>query len=139
MLRDNRTTKEESEKGISEATEHRFGRLDVMVANAGTRILCKTIEMSLADWRRQTALISMAYSCRSNTRFQQFGLRGRLYHHHVLGRWPPRFAGLGGYSAANGGVHLFANAIAIEWAAVATISGSTQSIRASSTRRFGRR
>jgi len=30
--------------------------LDVMVANAGIGILCKTVDMSLADWRRQTAV-----------------------------------------------------------------------------------
>jgi NAD(P)-dependent dehydrogenase (short-subunit alcohol dehydrogenase family) len=49
-------TFEESWRGIIEATERRFGRLDVMVANAGIGILCKAIEMSLADWRRQTAV-----------------------------------------------------------------------------------
>ena len=47
---------EESWSGIIEAAERRFGRLDVMVANAGIGILCKAIEMSLADWRRQTAV-----------------------------------------------------------------------------------
>jgi NAD(P)-dependent dehydrogenase (short-subunit alcohol dehydrogenase family) len=41
---------------VIEATERRFGRLDVMVANAGIGILCKAVEMSLADWRRQTAV-----------------------------------------------------------------------------------
>jgi NAD(P)-dependent dehydrogenase (short-subunit alcohol dehydrogenase family) len=49
-------TLEESWPGIIEATERRFGRLDVMVANAGIGILCKAVEMSLADWRRQTAV-----------------------------------------------------------------------------------
>ena len=39
-----------------EATKRRFGRLDVMVANAGIGIMCKAVEMSLADWRRQTAV-----------------------------------------------------------------------------------
>ena len=47
---------EESWPGVIEATERRFGRLDVMVANAGIGILCKAVEMSLADWRRQTAV-----------------------------------------------------------------------------------
>jgi len=42
---------EESWPGIGEAAERRFGRLDVMVANAGIGIMCKAIEMSLADWR----------------------------------------------------------------------------------------
>ena len=39
----------------SKPPEERFGRLDVMVANAGIGILCKAVEMPLADWRRQTA------------------------------------------------------------------------------------
>ena len=46
-------TLEETWPAIIEATEQRFGRLDVMVANAGIGILCKAVEMSLADWRRQ--------------------------------------------------------------------------------------
>jgi NAD(P)-dependent dehydrogenase (short-subunit alcohol dehydrogenase family) len=33
---------------VIEATERRFGRLNVMVANAGIGILCKAVEMSLA-------------------------------------------------------------------------------------------
>jgi NAD(P)-dependent dehydrogenase (short-subunit alcohol dehydrogenase family) len=47
---------EESWPGVIEAIERQFGRLDVMVANAGIGILCRAIEMSLADWRRQTAV-----------------------------------------------------------------------------------
>jgi NAD(P)-dependent dehydrogenase (short-subunit alcohol dehydrogenase family) len=41
---------------VIEAAERRFGQLNVMMANAGIGILCKAIEMSLADWRRQTAI-----------------------------------------------------------------------------------
>src|SRR5215467_7789183 len=40
---------EESWPDVIEATERRFGRLDVMVANAGIGILCKAVEMSLTD------------------------------------------------------------------------------------------
>jgi NAD(P)-dependent dehydrogenase (short-subunit alcohol dehydrogenase family) len=40
---------EETWPGVIEATERRFGRFDVMVANAGIGILCKAVEMSLAD------------------------------------------------------------------------------------------
>src|SRR4029077_20030377 len=47
---------EESWPGVIETTERCFGRLNVMVANAGIGILCKAVEMSLADWRRQTAV-----------------------------------------------------------------------------------
>jgi len=49
-------TLEESWPGIIETTERRLGRLGVMVANAGIGILSKTVDMSLADWRRQTAV-----------------------------------------------------------------------------------
>jgi len=39
----------------------RYGRLDILVSNAGIGIAVPTIvEMSLADWRRQTAIISTA-------------------------------------------------------------------------------
>jgi len=47
---------EESWPGVIEATNRRFGRLDIMMANAGIGILCKAVEMSLTDWRRQTAV-----------------------------------------------------------------------------------
>src|SRR5207302_1068697 len=37
--------------------ERRYGRLDVLFANAGIGIMAPSIvEMSLADWRRQTAV-----------------------------------------------------------------------------------
>src|SRR5215472_4461303 len=47
---------EEGWPEIIDTAERRFGRLDVMLANAGIGILCKAVEMSLADWRRQTAV-----------------------------------------------------------------------------------
>jgi NAD(P)-dependent dehydrogenase (short-subunit alcohol dehydrogenase family) len=47
---------EEDWPRVIEATELRFGQLNVMMANAGIGILCKAIEMSLADWRQQTAI-----------------------------------------------------------------------------------
>jgi NAD(P)-dependent dehydrogenase (short-subunit alcohol dehydrogenase family) len=46
---DQDVTLEETWPGIIEATERRFGRLGVMVANAGIGILCKAVEISLAD------------------------------------------------------------------------------------------
>ena len=37
--------------------DRRYGRLDILVANAGIGIMVRSIvEMSLADWRRQTAV-----------------------------------------------------------------------------------
>ncbi|HYZ42670.1 MAG TPA: SDR family oxidoreductase [Stellaceae bacterium] len=109
---------EESWPGVIEATERRFGRLDVMVANAGIGILCRAIEMSLADWRRQTAVnldgvfLSVKYGVPAMRRTgggsiiimsSVAGLRGS--------------AGLAGYCATKGGVRLFAKAVAMECAA----------------------
>src|SRR5215467_7920764 len=47
---------EEGWLGVIETAERQFGPLNVMMANAGIGILCRAIEMSLADWRRQTAV-----------------------------------------------------------------------------------
>ena len=110
-------TLEESWPATIEAIEQRFGRLDVMVANAGIGILCKAVEMSLADWRRQTAVnldgvfLSVKYAVPAMRRAgggsiiitsSTAGLRGS--------------AGLAGYCATKGGVRLFAKAVAMECA-----------------------
>ena len=102
---------EEGWPGIIDAAEKRFGRLDVMVANAGIGILCRAIEMSLTDWRRQTAVnldgvfLSVKYAVPAMRRAgggsiiimsSVAGLRGS--------------AGLAGYCATKGGVRLFAKA-----------------------------
>jgi NAD(P)-dependent dehydrogenase (short-subunit alcohol dehydrogenase family) len=108
---------EESWPSVIDASEQRFGRLDVMVANAGIGILCKAIEMSLADWRRKTAVnldgvfLSVKYAVPAMRRAgggsiiimsSVAGLRGS--------------AGLAGYCATKGGVRLFAKAVAMECA-----------------------
>jgi NAD(P)-dependent dehydrogenase (short-subunit alcohol dehydrogenase family) len=109
---------EENWPGVIEATERRFGRLDVMVANAGIGILCKAVEMSQADWRRQTAVnldgvfLSVKYAVPVMRltgggsiiiMLSVAGLRGS--------------AGLAVYCATKGGVRLFAKAVAMECAA----------------------
>lgn len=104
---------------ITAEIERRFGRLDIMVSNAGIGIAVPSIvDMSLADWRKQTAInldgvfLSVKY-CLPLMRKQGggsivmmsslAGLRGSL--------------GLAGYCATKGGVRLFAKAIAMECAA----------------------
>src|ERR1051326_2402619 len=50
-------TDEENWRAVVGEIERRFGRLDLLVSNAGIGIMTTSIvEMSLADWRRQTAI-----------------------------------------------------------------------------------
>jgi NAD(P)-dependent dehydrogenase (short-subunit alcohol dehydrogenase family) len=97
--------------------EKSFGRLDIMVANAGIAIRVPLIEMTLADWRRQQAVnldgvfLSIKHAVPAMQRAgggsiivmsSLAGLRGA--------------AGLGGYCATKGGVRLLAKAAAFEHA-----------------------
>ncbi len=105
---------------ITAEIERRFGRLDIMVSNAGIGIAVPSVvDMTLSDWRKQTAInldgvfLSVKY-CLPLMRKQGggsiimmsslAGLRGA--------------AGLAGYSATKGGVRLFAKAVAMECAGI---------------------
>src|ERR1700741_421792 len=109
---------EEGWPGVIEATERRFGRLDVMVANAGIGILCRAVEMSLTDWRRQTAVnldgvfLSVKYAVPA---MRRAGAGSIIIMSSVAGLRGS--AGLAGYCATKGGVRLFAKAAAMECAA----------------------
>ncbi|MBL8673767.1 MAG: SDR family oxidoreductase [Rhodospirillales bacterium] len=98
----------------------RHGRLDVMVANAGIGIMVPSIaDMSLADWRRQTAInldgvfLSVKH-CLPVMR--KSGGGSIVMISSIAGlRGSPTLAG---YCATKGGVRLFAKAIAMECASV---------------------
>jgi NAD(P)-dependent dehydrogenase (short-subunit alcohol dehydrogenase family) len=100
------------------AAEKQFGRLDILVANAGIGIMGPAVDMSLADWRRQMAInvdgvfLTVKYGIPAMRRAGNggsiimlssvAGLRGS--------------AGLAGYSATKGAVRLFAKSMALECA-----------------------
>lgn len=102
---------------IMAATQARFGRLDIMVANAGIGIMVPIFEMTLADWQRQQAInldgvfLSVKYAVPA---MRQSGGGSIIMMSSVAGlRGSP---GLAGYCATKGGVRLFAKAVAMECA-----------------------
>jgi NAD(P)-dependent dehydrogenase (short-subunit alcohol dehydrogenase family) len=100
-------------------TERGYGRLDIMVANAGIGISARTItEMSMSDWRKQTAinLDGVFLSVKHCIPAMRRGGRGGaiVMISSIAGlRGSPTLAG---YSATKGAVRLFAKSIAMECA-----------------------
>jgi NAD(P)-dependent dehydrogenase (short-subunit alcohol dehydrogenase family) len=90
--------------GHIEEAERRFGRWDVMVANAGIGIMCKAVEMSLDNWRRQTAVnldgvfLSVKYAVPA---MRRAGCGSIIITPSVAGLRGS--AGLAGYCATKGG------------------------------------
>ena len=100
--------------------EKRFGRLDILVSNAGIGISVPSIvDMSLEDWRRQTAInldgvfLSVKHCLPA---MRRSGGGSIIMMSSLAGlRGAPTLAG---YCATKGGVRLFAKAIAMECASM---------------------
>jgi NAD(P)-dependent dehydrogenase (short-subunit alcohol dehydrogenase family) len=102
---------------IAEA-EQRFGRLDIMVANAGIGIMAPIATMTLADWQRQQAInldgvfLSIRHSIPA---MKKQGGGSIVLMSSIAGlRGAP---GLAAYSATKGGVRMLAKSVALEHAA----------------------
>jgi NAD(P)-dependent dehydrogenase (short-subunit alcohol dehydrogenase family) len=100
------------------AAAEAFGRLDILVANAGIGIMGPAIDMTLADWRRQMAInvdgvfLTVKYGIPAMRRAGNGGSIVMLS--SVAGLRGS--AGLAGYSATKGAVRLFAKSMALECA-----------------------
>jgi NAD(P)-dependent dehydrogenase (short-subunit alcohol dehydrogenase family) len=111
-------TDEAAWPGIIAAVEARFGRLDVVVANAGIAIVTSIEAMSLADWRRQTAVnIDGVFLAAKHAipALRRAGGGSIVMLSSVAGLRGS--AGLAGYSATKGAVRMFAKSVALECAA----------------------
>ena len=116
-------TEEASWQQVVGEIERRYGRLDILVANAGIGIMTPSIvDMSLADWRRQTAVnldgvfLSVKYCIPLMRRSSGTGAGGGsiVMTSSIAGLRGS--ATLAGYCATKGGVRLFAKAVAMECA-----------------------
>lgn len=118
LFLDQDVTEEARWPQIIAATEKRFGRLDVMVANAGIGLMVPLEHMSLADWQRQQAVnldgvfLSVKHAIPA---LRKAGGGSIILMSSVAGMRGS--AGLAAYCATKGGVRLFAKAVALETAA----------------------
>lgn len=96
----------------------RAGRLDILVANAGIAVQAELTSMSLAAWRRQTAVnldgvfLSVKHALPLMRRSGEGG--SIIMMSSIAGIRGS--AGLAGYSATKGAVRLFAKSVALECA-----------------------
>lgn len=104
---------------VASEIDRRYGRLDVLVSNAGIGLEIAIVDMPLADWRRQTAVnldgvfLSVKHSL---PLMRRSGGGSIVMISSTAGLYGvPRMAG---YSATKGGVRLFAKAVALECASL---------------------
>jgi NAD(P)-dependent dehydrogenase (short-subunit alcohol dehydrogenase family) len=110
-------TSEERWIEIVRDCETRFGRLDILVSNAGIGIGAPVEQMTQADWRRQMAINvdGVFLSCKhAIPAMRRAGGGSIILMSSVAGLRGA--AGLAGYSASKGAVRLFGKSLALECA-----------------------
>ncbi len=98
--------------------ERKFGKLDVLVSNAGIGLAAPVVDMTLADFRKQNAinLDGVFLSCKhAIPALRRAGGGSIVLMSSVAGLRGA--AGLAGYCATKGGVRFFGKAVALECAA----------------------
>lgn len=111
-------TDEASVQGMIETTLARFGRLDILVLNAGINIRKPAQEMSFEDWRAVLAAdLDSAFLCaRAAYPALKGSGRGRVIAiGSMLSLFGAAFAPA--YGAAKGGIVQLAKSLAVAWAA----------------------
>ncbi|WP_422002111.1 SDR family NAD(P)-dependent oxidoreductase [Reyranella sp.] len=103
--------------GVIAEAETQFGRLDIMVANAGIGIMAPIETMTLGDWQKQQAInLDGVFLSVKNAipALRKAGGGSIVLMSSIAGlRGAP---GLAAYSATKGGVRLFAKSVALEHA-----------------------
>ncbi len=112
------TTDEDGWAATVSRTTETYGRLDVLVNNAGILVVGAVTEFSLADWRRQTAvnLDGVFLGTKHAIPAMRAGGGGSIVNISSLAGLQGS-PGASGYCATKGGVRLFTKAVALECAA----------------------
>jgi NAD(P)-dependent dehydrogenase (short-subunit alcohol dehydrogenase family) len=94
------------------------GRLDILVNNAGIALSGPVVDMSLADWRRQTAvnLDGVFLGVKHGLPLMRAGGGGSIINVSSIAGIKPS-ANASGYAATKGAVRMFTKAVALECAA----------------------
>lgn len=112
-------TLEEDWERVIGAIRQRHGRLDVLLNNAGIGLSGPVVDMSLADWRRQTAVnidgvfLGVKHGLRL---MRDAGAGGSIINVSSIAGLKAS-ANVAGYCATKGAVRLFTKAVALECAA----------------------
>ena len=111
-------TSEDDWRSVIARTLARFGRLDVLVNNAGIGLSGPVVDMSLTDWRRQVAvnLDGVFLGVKHSLPLMREGGGGSIINVSSIAgiKASPNASG---YCATKGGVRMFTKSVALECAA----------------------